>query len=121
MRLIDADALIDAMDGVTIHEAKEDEAKYYLLVSLADVLALIDNQPTKEPDINLIIALNKTIDCLELSVRSYNCLRRWGINTIAELYEAKNKEELPKIRNLGLKSVYEIEHKLNMFLSGSDT
>ena len=121
MRLIDADALNEAMEGIVIHGTKDDEEKYYLLVSLADVLALIDNQPTKEPDINLIIALNKSIDCLELSVRSYNCLRRRGINTIAELYEAKNKGELPKIRNLGLKSVYEIEHKLNMFLSESNT
>lgn len=121
MRLIDADALNEAMEGIVIHGTKDDEEKYYLLVSLADVLVLIDNQPTKEPDINLIIALNKSIDCLELSVRSYNCLRRWGINTIAELYEAKNKGELPKIRNLGLKSVYEIEHKLNMFLSESNT
>lgn len=51
------------------------------------------------------------IDDLELSVRAYNCLKRAGINTIADLLD-KSVEDLGKVRNLGKKSIDEIEEKL---------
>ncbi len=55
--------------------------------------------------------LEMGIDELELSVRSYNCLKRAGINTIQELI-SKSPEEMMKVRNLGKKSLDEVEEKL---------
>ena len=53
-----------------------------------------------------------SIDELELSVPAYNCLKRAGINTIADLLD-KTIDDLGKVRNLGKKSIDEIEEKLN--------
>jgi DNA-directed RNA polymerase subunit alpha len=53
-----------------------------------------------------------SIDELELSVRSYNCLKRAGINTVGELCE-KSMEDLMKVRNMGRKSLDEILAKLD--------
>ena len=51
------------------------------------------------------------IEELELSVRSYNCLKRANINTIGELM-LKSEDDLIKVRNLGKKSLDEVEQKL---------
>ena len=55
--------------------------------------------------------LEMTIEELDLSVRAYNCLKRAGINTVAELVQ-RNQEEMMKVRNLGKKSLEEVEQKL---------
>ena len=55
--------------------------------------------------------LNMSIDELELSVRSYNCLKRAGINTVKELTN-KTPDEMMKVRNLGRKSLEEVLAKL---------
>ena len=52
-----------------------------------------------------------SIDELELSVRSYNCLKRAGINTVGELVN-KTPEDMMKVRNLGRKSLEEVLFKL---------
>ena len=52
-----------------------------------------------------------TIEELDLSVRSYNCLKRAGINTVEELV-MRNEEEMMKVRNLGRKSLEEVQQKL---------
>ena len=52
-----------------------------------------------------------SIDELELSVRSYNCLKRAGINTVEELTN-KSQEDMMKVRNLGRKSLEEVLAKL---------
>lgn len=52
-----------------------------------------------------------TIEELDLSVRSYNCLKRTGINTVGELIQ-KTEEDLSKVRNLGSSCIKEIENKL---------
>ena len=52
-----------------------------------------------------------SIEDLELSVRSFNCLKRAGINTVAELCE-KTAEDMMKVRNLGKKSLDEVQLKL---------
>lgn len=57
-------------------------------------------------------ALEMNIDELELSVRSYNCLKRAGINTVEELCN-KTSEDMMKVRNLGRKSLEEVLAKLN--------
>ena len=51
------------------------------------------------------------IEDLDLSVRSYNCLKRAGINTVAELVQ-RNQEDMMKVRNLGKKRLEEVEQKL---------
>jgi len=55
--------------------------------------------------------LQMNIDELELSVRSYNCLKRAGINTVEELCN-KTSEDMMKVRNLGRKSLEEVLAKL---------
>ena len=55
--------------------------------------------------------LEMTIEELELSVRAYNCLTRAGINSVAELVQ-RNQEDMMKVRNLGRKSLEEVEQKL---------
>ena len=61
--------------------------------------------------------MEKTIEDLDLSVRSYNCLRRAGINTVADLID-KSEEEMMKVRNLGRKSLKEIKEKLEQLNLG---
>ena len=56
--------------------------------------------------------LEMTIEELDLSVRAYNCLKRAGINSVAELV-LKNQEDMMKVRNLGRKSLEEVEQKLS--------
>ncbi len=56
--------------------------------------------------------LDMSIEEMDLTVRAYNCLKRAGINTVAELVQ-RNKEEMIKVRNLGRKSLEEVEEKLH--------
>lgn len=55
--------------------------------------------------------MEMTVEELDLSVRSYNCLKRAGINTVDELLR-KTEEDMMKVRNLGKKSLAEIKEKL---------
>ncbi len=55
--------------------------------------------------------LEMTIEDLDLSVRAYNCLKRAGINTVSELVQ-RDEEDMMKVRNLGKKSLEEVEQKL---------
>lgn len=57
-------------------------------------------------------ALEMTIEELELSVRSFNCLKRANINTVDELIK-KSEAEMMKVRNLGMKSLVEVKNKLS--------
>ena len=65
----------------------------------------------EKPDDDKEKALEMSIDELELSVRSYNCLKRAGINTVQELI-SKSPEDMMKVRNLGRKSLEEVLAKL---------
>ena len=67
---------------------------------------MIDKEPEGKEK-----ALDMNIDELELSVRSYNCLKRAGINTVAELIN-RTPDEMMKVRNLGRKSLEEVLAKL---------
>ena len=58
--------------------------------------------------------LDLTIDELDLSVRSFNCLKRAGINTVEDLIN-KSEEDMMKVRNLGRKSLEEVIAKLDSF------
>ena len=80
-----------------------------LFVSLTDqVLPVSMVQPEEN---NQSKVLEMTIEELDLSVRAYNCLKRAGINSVAELVQ-RNQEDMMKVRNLGRKSLEEVEQKL---------
>ena len=53
-----------------------------------------------------------TIEELDLSVRAFNCLKRAGVNTVADLIN-KSQDEMMKVRNLGKKSLEEVLAKLD--------
>ena len=55
--------------------------------------------------------MEMTVEELDLSVRSYNCLKRAGINTVEELTR-RTEEDMMKVRNLGKKSLQEVKEKL---------
>ena len=55
--------------------------------------------------------LDMTIEELDLTVRSFNCLKRAGINTVSELVQ-HSEEDMMKVRNLGRKSLTEVQQKL---------
>lgn len=80
-----------------------------LFVSLTDqVMPVSMVQPEDDKKEKV---LEMTIEELELSVRAYNCLKRAGINSVAELVQ-RNQEDMMKVRNLGRKSLEEVEQKL---------
>ncbi|MBQ7868309.1 MAG: DNA-directed RNA polymerase subunit alpha [Clostridia bacterium] len=91
-----------------------------LFVSLTDQVTTISF--TDQEDDKKEKVLEMTIEELDLSVRAYNCLKRAGINTVAELVQ-RNQEDMMKVRNLGRKSLEEVEQKLealNLSLRPSD-
>ncbi len=81
-----------------------------VVVELSEKASNTDYMIEAEDD-NQNRKLEMTIDELDLSVRSYNCLKRAGLNTVAEL-AAKSEEDMIKVRNLGRKSLKEIKEKL---------
>ncbi len=81
-----------------------------LFIGLADSVSGVEIMVQKEDDKNDGI-LEKSIDDLDLSVRSYNCLKRAGINTVEELTKM-TEEDMMKVRNLGRKSLEEVQQKL---------
>ncbi len=81
-----------------------------LFIDLSEVAASADVMADKETD-DKDKVLDMNIDELELSVRSYNCLKRAGINTVGELTN-KTSDDMMKVRNLGRKSLEEVLAKL---------
>ena len=81
-----------------------------LFIDLSDAAQQAEIMVEKENDTQEKV-LEMNIDELELSVRSYNCLKRAGINTVAELIN-RTPEDMMKVRNLGRKSLEEVLAKL---------
>ena len=79
-------------------------------IGLTDHVNDVEIMVVKEDDKKEKI-LEITIEELDLSVRSYNCLKRAGINTVEELIK-RDEEEMMKVRNLGRKSLEEVQQKL---------
>ena len=81
-----------------------------LFINLTDqvqgVEILVEKEESKKDKI-----LEMNIEDLDLSVRSYNCLKRAGINTVDELVQ-RDEDEMMKVRNLGRKSLEEVQQKL---------
>ena len=81
-----------------------------LFIDLSEIAQAAEVMIDKEDDITQAV-LEMSIDELELSVRSYNCLKRAGINTVEELTN-RTSEDMMKVRNLGRKSLEEVLGKL---------
>ena len=81
-----------------------------LFIDLSEVAQSAEVMIEKESDEKALV-LEMSIDELELSVRSYNCLKRAGINTVEELTN-RTPEDMMKVRNLGRKSLEEVLAKL---------
>ncbi|OON97472.1 MAG: DNA-directed RNA polymerase subunit alpha [Epulopiscium sp. Nele67-Bin005] len=82
-----------------------------LFIDLSENARNAEIMVTKEDD-SKEKTLEMTIEELDLSVRSFNCLKRAGINTVEDLTN-KTEEEMMKVRNLGRKSLEEVFHKLH--------
>ncbi len=80
-----------------------------LFVSLTDQVMPVSMVPQEDDRKEKVLEM--TIEELDLSVRAYNCLKRANINTVAELV-TRNQEDMMKVRNLGRKSLEEVEQKL---------
>ena len=103
------DGSIGPDEGVSIG-AKILEEHLKLFIGLIDSTEGIEIMADKEEDTKEKV-LEMSIEELELSVRSFNCLKRAGINTVQEL-TLKTEDEMIKIRNLGRKSLDEVKNKL---------
>ncbi len=103
------DGSVTPEEGVSIG-AKIMREHLTLFIELDDSTGSMEIMVEKEED-QKEKALEMTIEELELSVRSYNCLKRANINTVEELTE-KTEEDMMKFRNLGKKSLEEVKNKL---------
>ena len=112
------DKTITARDAVSLG-AKILCDHFTLFTDLSDT---VGNHPTvvEKTEQQRDKVLEMTIEELDLSVRSFNCLKRANINTVEDLI-SKTQDEMIKVRNLGRKSLEEVEHKLaQMGLSLAD-
>lgn len=99
---------------------KPDEAASYAAKILTEHLMLFINLTDRIQGVEIMVEkeeskkekiLEMNIEDLDLSVRSYNCLKRAGINTVEELVQ-RDEDEMMKVRNLGRKSLEEVQQKL---------
>lgn len=114
----DYDRLI--LEVWTDGSVKPEEAVSVAAKILIEHLRLFVNLTDAADDLEILVrkdegprdrVLSMSIDELELSVRSYNCLKRAGINTVEELTR-KTEADMLKVRNLGKKSLQEVKEKL---------
>jgi DNA-directed RNA polymerase subunit alpha len=84
----------------------------HYIVNLSEVAASSDSVFVETETVEPVHSLDKVIEELDLSVRSYNCLKRSGVNTVQDLTE-KTEPELLKFKNMGRKSLEEIKGKLS--------
>ncbi|MBE6607969.1 MAG: DNA-directed RNA polymerase subunit alpha [Ruminococcaceae bacterium] len=107
---VQTNGTISAKDAVS-YGAKILNEHLSLFVNLSedagDRQILIDSNATVKEKV-----LEMTIEELDMSVRSFNCLKRAGINTVEDLV-SKTEEEMIKVRNLGKKSLDEVRAKLH--------
>lgn len=105
------DKTISARDALSLG-AKILCDHFTLFTDLSDTIGNSCTVVEKEPE-RPDTVMKMTIEELDLSVRSFNCLKRANINTVEDLTN-KTEEEMIKVRNLGHKSLEEVEHKLAM-------
>ncbi len=105
------DKTISARDALSLG-AKILCDHFTLFTDLSDTIGNSCTVVEKEPE-RPDTVMKMMIEELDLSVRSFNCLKRANINTVEDLTN-KTEEEMIKVRNLGRKSLEEVEHKLAM-------
>ena len=105
------DSTISAKDAVSLG-AKILSDHMTVFTNLSDTVGTGSTVVEKTPD-RPDAKLSMTIDELDLSVRSFNCLKRANINTVADLI-SKTDEDMMKVRNMGKKSLDEVQKKLEM-------
>jgi DNA-directed RNA polymerase subunit alpha len=103
------DATISAQESISLG-AKILSEHLNLFIDLSDdaknTEIMVEKEETRKEKV-----LEMTIEELDLSVRSFNCLKRAGINTVEDLIN-KSEDDMMKVRNLGRKSLEEVMHKL---------
>ena len=104
------DGTISAKEAVSL-AAKVLNEHLSLFVNLSEEAASAEIMVGKD-DKDSEKMLEMTIEDLDLSVRSFNCLKRAGINTVGDL-KNKSLEDMMKVRNLGKKSLEEVKKKLS--------
>ena len=118
---VDTDREQLAVELWTNGTIKPDEAVSLAAKIMNDLLSLFVDLSDDAKNTEIIVekeenkkekVLEMTIEELDLSVRSYNCLKRAGINTVEDLTN-KSEEDMMKVRNLGRKSLEEVINKLN--------
>ncbi|MDU1165912.1 MAG: DNA-directed RNA polymerase subunit alpha [Clostridioides difficile] len=100
---------INPQEGISL-AAKVLVEHLNLFIDLTEHVSSVEIMVEKEGDQKEKV-LEMTIEELDLSVRSYNCLKRAGINTVEELAN-KSEDDMMKVRNLGKKSLEEVIQKL---------
>ncbi|RVU54066.1 DNA-directed RNA polymerase subunit alpha [Anaerosphaera multitolerans] len=115
----DYDRLI--LEVTTDGSMNADEATSLAAKILTEHLNLFIGLTEHVSDVNIMVekeedqkekVLEMTVEELDLSVRSFNCLKRANINTVEELTQ-KSEEDMMKVRNLGKKSLEEVQNKLS--------
>ena len=102
-RVISPDAAVSLSAKILMEHIK-------LFTDLTESVDSVEIMVEKEEE-SMDRLMEMTVEELDLSVRSYNCLKRAGINTVDELIR-KTEEDMMKVRNLGKKSLAEIKEKL---------
>lgn len=109
---VETNGTLSAREVVSL-SAKIVQDHTQLFVDLVDDMKNLNILTTREED-KQQKALEMTIEDMDLSVRSFNCLKRAGINTVEDLTR-RSKDDMLKVRNLGLKSLEEVIQKLESF------
>ena len=101
---------IEAKEAVSL-AAKVLNEHLRLFIDMSDVAKNSDDIMVERPEVQRDKVLEMTIEELDLSVRSFNCLKRAGIDTVEDLIN-RTEEDMIKVRNLGRKSLEEVIQKL---------
>ncbi len=99
--------LFQAIEGLVPEEVVEEEEE----IDFPPQPSLVAPPPPENDEQRI---LNTTIEDLDLSVRSFNCLKRAGISVVGDLV-ARTEEDMMKVRNLGRKSLEEVKKKLEEY------
>lgn len=109
---VKTDGSLSAKDVLSL-AAKAIEDHIRLFVNLSDVISGMDILVSREEDKQQKV-LEMNIEDMDLSVRSYNCLKRAAIHTVEDLTK-RTEEDMLKVRNLGRKSLDEVISKLRSY------
>ena len=101
---------IEAKEAVSL-AAKVLNEHLRLFIDMSDVAKNADDIMVERPEVQRDKVLEMTIEELDLSVRSFNCLKRAGTDTVEDLIN-RSEEDMIKVRNLGRKSLEEVIQKL---------